>query len=247
MNRDNESPSHDRQSLRLRGYDYTQTGAYFVSITGQKRLCLFGEVTGERMRLNEAGQMIQRVWQELPQTFPTIEMDYFVVMPNHLHGIVVINARPPPHSAPSHSNDIPVGTPLVGAQNRDAQGTAHVPVGVPLVGTQGQDARETRRVPTRGTATEGRFGVATAQDARVSLGDVIGACKSLTTVEYIRGVKTRNWPPFHGRLWQRNYYEHVVRNDESLLKIRQYILDNPARWALDRDNPQAVISASERT
>ena len=233
----------------------------------QKRLCLFGEVTGERMRLNEAGQMIQRVWQKLPQRFPTIEMDHFVVMPNHLHGIVVINARPPPHSAPSHSNDIPVGAPLVGArnqaaaetaeflvgvplvctQNRDAQGTAHVPVGVPLVGTQGLDAREARRIPTRGTPTEERFGVATAQDAQVSLGDVIGAFKSLTTVEYIRGVKTRNWPPFHGRLWQRNYYEHVVRSDESLTNLRGYILGNPTQWAIDRENPLAARPDSETT
>ena len=78
------------------------------------------------------------------------------------------------------------------------------------------------------------------------MGDVIGAYKSLTTLEYTRGVRIQNWPAFHRRLWQRNYYEHVVRNDESLLRIREYILYNPARWAFDRENPLAIDLPSKR-
>jgi hypothetical protein len=73
-----------------------------------------------------------------------------------------------------------------------------------------------------------------------SLGSIVGAFKSRATVEYILGVKTHAWPAFHGRLWQRNYYEHVIRNDESLDRIRQYIHDNPARWAHDPDNPHTT-------
>ena len=72
-----------------------------------------------------------------------------------------------------------------------------------------------------------------------ALGDVIGAYKSLTTVEYVRGVKMMKWAPFCGRLWQRNYYEHIVRHDESLRDLQQYILDNPAQWAFDKENPLA--------
>ena len=72
------------------------------------------------------------------------------------------------------------------------------------------------------------------------LGDVVGAYKSLATVEYVRGAEGLGWPPFPGRLWQRNYYEHIVRNDESLRRIRRYVLDNPARWSFDRENPLAV-------
>jgi len=72
------------------------------------------------------------------------------------------------------------------------------------------------------------------------LGDVIGAYKSLTTVEYVRGVNTMTWPPFQGRLWQRNYYEHIVREDEALTRVRQYILDNPAQWDSDSENPAAM-------
>ena len=73
---------------------------------------------------------------------------------------------------------------------------------------------------------------------------MVGAFKSLTTVEYVRGVKTLQWPQFSGKLWQRNFYEHVVRSDESLTKIRQYISDNPARWEFDRENPMAVQKRS---
>jgi REP element-mobilizing transposase RayT len=69
---------------------------------------------------------------------------------------------------------------------------------------------------------------------------VIGAFKSLTTVDYIRGVETMDWRPFRGRLWQRNYYEHIVRDDGSLDRIRQYIRDNPVRWEIDRENPHAL-------
>ena len=72
------------------------------------------------------------------------------------------------------------------------------------------------------------------------MGDVIGAYKSLTTVEYIRGARSMNWPRFHKRLWQRNYFEHVVRDSESLERIRQYILDNPAQWSLDPENPNRL-------
>lgn len=181
--------NHHRRSLRLKEYDYRQAGAYFVNIVLQDRLCLFGEVIGTEMQLNQAGEMISEVWRALPNRFPTIVIDTFVVMPNHLHGIIIINQRP-----------IPVGAGLVPAQNVETQ----------------------------------------SADTPPALGDVIGAYKSLTTVEYTRGVKTMKWTPFHRRLWQRNYYEHIIRNDDSLNHIRQYIIDNPGQWAFDKENPLAT-------
>ncbi len=311
LNRTNQRPGR-RRSLRLQAYDYAQTGAYFVSITVQERLCLFGEISDERMCLNEAGRMVGRAWEKLPQRFPTIQTDAFVVMPNHLHGIILIDWSPPTESAnapaAAQPAGIPVGAPLVGAQHPDPPATAQSRVGAPLVDAQGQDAAATCQSPVGAPLVgaqppdppatgqsrvgaplvgaqhpdaaptsqppvgaplvgaqppdppatgQSRVGAplvgARGQDAadtaknRIRLGDVIGAYKSLTTVNYIRAVKTRNWPPFRGRLWQRNYYEHVVRSDESLLKIREYILYNPARWASDRDNPQAIASDSSRT
>lgn len=79
---------HHRRSIRLPGYDYSQAGAYFVTICTQNRLCLFGEVADGRMIQNVAGQMVETVWQQLPDRFPQILMDAFVVMPNHVHGII---------------------------------------------------------------------------------------------------------------------------------------------------------------
>jgi putative transposase len=70
------------------------------------------------------------------------------------------------------------------------------------------------------------------------LGDIVGWFKTMTTNEYIRGVKQHGWPPFRGKVWQRNYYEHVIRNPRALERIRAYIQNNPAQWALDRENPQ---------
>ena len=81
---------------------------------------------------------------------------------------------------------------------------------------------------------------------RFALGDVIGAYKSLTTVEYVRGVKTMKWAPFHERLWHRNYYEHVVRHDKSLRDLQQYILDNPTQWAFDKENPLAKTPETQK-
>ena len=77
------------------------------------------------------------------------------------------------------------------------------------------------------------------------MGDVVGAFKSITTVLYTRGVKQSGWPPFVGRLWQRNYYEHIIRDERELERIREYILNNPANWATDEDNV-AVFPASGR-
>ena len=96
------SDSRHRRSIRLRGYDYSQVGAYFVTMVAQRRACLFGDVVGAEMQLNDAGEMIRRVWQEIPVRFPGIALDTFIVMPNHIHGIISIVQ--------------PVGAPLVGAQ-----------------------------------------------------------------------------------------------------------------------------------
>lgn len=191
---------HHRQSLRLKGYDYALAGTYFVTISTQDRGCVFGDVVEGGMRLNEAGRMVFTMWDTLPARFPGVALDAFVVMPNHIHGIMVF------------ATQVSVGAPLVGAQDVAPHRTP--------------DNRATTRVaPT--------------------LGEVVGAYKSRVTVEYIRGVKTKGWPAFRRRLWQRNFYEHIIRNEASLNHIRQYILDNPARWTCDRENPLAVAPEPE--
>ena len=195
---------HRRRSIRLRDFDYRTDGAYFVTICTQHRVPLFGMVQDDKMQLNGAGLMLVSQWQTLPQRFQGIRLDAFVVMPNHIHGIVVLTD---------------------GGARPSARAT-----------TRDGGARPSARATTRdgGTRPSAR---ATTRVAPTSLGAVIGAYKSLTTVEFIRGVKTFRWPPFDGKLWQRNYYEHIIRNDNTLHDIRQYIIHNPAKWAEDAENP----------
>jgi REP element-mobilizing transposase RayT len=202
---------HHRRSIRLRGYDYSQAGAYFVTICTQDRAGPFGEVVDGEMRLNDAGRMVLAVWDELPSRFPTVEVDAFVIMPNHVHGIVVIA------DAPAAAN-VRAGLVPAAANVRAGLVPAHS-------GATTDHGATTRVAPT--------------------LGDVVGAFKSLTTVLYARGVNSYGWPPFCKRLWQRNYYEHIIRNEEALDAIRQYIVDNPVRWAFDRENPAATPAKSE--
>lgn len=151
---------HQRRSIRLQDYDYSQEGWYFITICCQDRAHLFGEIINGEIVLNEAGQMIESEWLKLKLRFPNIHCHQYVIMPDHFHAILEI-----------------------------------------IVGT-----------------------------TTVTVGNIIGAFKSITTVEYIRGVKSLGWPPFNKRLWQRNYYEHIIRNDLAFWRITEYIKNNPKSW-----------------
>ncbi len=191
---------HHRRSIRLKEYDYSQAGAYYVTIDVQNRECLLGEIVNYEMILNEAGKMIDEQWNALLERFPNIELDVYQVMPNHFHGIIVI-----------------VGAIL-----------AERPVGVVA--------------PDRGTKNilENGAGTSPAPTKSPTLGDIIGAFKSITTNKYIDGVDNKNWLQFYKRLWQRNYYEHVIRDEKDLVRIRDYIQSNSANWDEDEENPKFI-------
>ena len=195
---------HHRRSIRLKGYDYRQAGAYFVTICTQDRAFLFGQVVHDEMRLNDAGKMVYDVWNDLPAFYPGVQTDAFIVMPNHIHGIIIlvgVGPRAYPGSDPrAYPDSGPRACPGQPQELGQPQGVA----------------------PTLG------------------LPDVVHRFKTMTTKRYADGVKRLGWEPFRGRLWQRNYYEHIIRNEESLNRIREYILTNPMRWALDRENPHRV-------
>ena len=188
-----------RKPIRLKGYDYGRAGAYFISIVTQGRLCLFGDIVDGEMCSNDAGQMLRQVWDGMPDRFLSIEMDEFVVMPNHIHRVIIIRQS-------TLAYDQPVGASIVGAQSSS-------------------DIHSDTRATTRVAPT---------------LGDVVGTYKSLTTTEYGKGVRNMAWPPFDKRLWQRNYYDHIIRNDEEWDRVREYISGNPMLWKTDSESPSTT-------
>ena len=227
---------HHRRSIRLKGYDYSQAGAYFVTVVTQDRACLFGEVANGGMQLNDAGAVIEHWWIGLQRKFSTIETDDYVIMPTHFHGIIVIA-------------DVTVGADLRVGPHPEGAHTAHegTHAGVPLQGTHPVRQGAGRGAPM--CAPGGAAGVpvlaSRRSPERPAVPTVVQWFKTMTTNDYMRGVKRFGWTPFTGRLWQRNYYEHIIRDDQSLNRIRQYILNNPARWEFDRENPAAATHEPE--
>jgi putative transposase len=174
-------PKHHR-SIRISGYDYSQSGAYFVTICVNKRQGLFGTIVNNQMQLNRYGKIADTSWQWLSQAYDYVESDEWIMMPNHLHGIIFI------------SPDNIIST--------DCRGCS-------------------RTAPT-------------GESKIKPLGRLIGVFKTISTKQINFILKTRGVP-----FWQRNFYEHVIRDDHALNRIREYINTNPLRWDLDRENPQA--------
>ena len=179
---------HHRHSIRLRGFDYTQAGAYFVTLCAQGRECLFGTITAGEMVLNELGQIVHAEWKRSSEIRREIELDEFVVMPNHTHGIVWI----------VEMNDVRA------------------------------DGRPPQPNPVRAHGRASQL----PQRAPKSLGSFVAGFKSAVTK---RINEQRGMPGVP--VWQRNYYEHIIRNDADLRRIREYIANNPLKWELDQLHP----------
>ncbi|MEW6263934.1 MAG: transposase [Thermodesulfobacteriota bacterium] len=192
-----QTDHHRRRSIRLPGRDYTAPGAYFVTCCTHDRSCLFGDVRDGEMLLNEFGEVAAAEWRRTPAVRSDIELDEWVVMPNHLHGIIWIEASRAARGRP-RPNGV---SPLHG-------------------GSWAHGCAPLRRTPR-------------------SLGSLIAGFKSITTKRINELRPTARQP-----VWQRNYHEHIIRDDESLNRIRQYICDNPGRWLEDPENPAALKKGS---
>lgn len=181
------SDIHHRRSMRLKDYDYSQAGAYFVTVCTQNRECIFGEIEDGRMILNETGKAVQAAWDGLPNRFPGIVLDAFTVMPNHCHGIVVLVgaglARPNSNALPNVNDNIEKG----------------------------------------------------AASSALTLGTVIRALKAISAIN-ANGILCRSGRP----VWQRNYYDHIIRSEDDMNKIREYVETNPSGWHEDEENPLKI-------
>lgn len=186
-------PINRRRTIRVQGYDYTQAGAYFITICTRDRECLLGKVVNGEVQLNDTGRLVESVWLQTATVRSDIDLDAFVVMPNHFHAIFFIHESP--------------GVP--GATHRVA--------------------------PTKNYSSSADKPCRPAGPRPKSVGAIIGQFKSIVT-------KRINLTQQHldGSVWQRNYYEHVIRDEKSLNRIREYIATNAPRWDLDRENRQAT-------
>jgi len=189
----------NRKSIRLQHYDYSQPGAYFVTICVAHKACLFGHIVDGDACLNDIGRTVARTWAELPLNYTGVETDAFVVMPNHIHGILLLNLD---HHHPTIPSRVGVGTD-------------------PYTGNAGMHPVNH---PTEPTTIPG-------------LPELIRRFKTLSTKRYRDLLAPNNRPATRAALWQRNYYEHVIRDERSLEQIRDYIIGNPAQWDLDSENP----------
>lgn len=174
---------HHRRSIRLKGYDYSQAGLYFITICCQDRICRFGDVVNGEMVLNKYGQIADDEWMKTTEIRPNVELGEFVVMPNHIHGIIRLSGR-----GELHSPEINI--------------EMHSP-----------DEKGVCKSPPRSPSQ--------------TIGAIVRGYKSSVT-------KQCGLLGFDEKLWQRNYYEHIIRNEQSYQTISQYIIDNPKKWANDK-------------
>lgn len=202
---------HHRQTVRLKHYDYRQAGAYFVTICTYQRLCVFGDVINGVMQLSQSGEIVKTVWHELPLYYRNVTLDQFVVMPNHIHGIIFLDVA---------SVLAPVGAdPVwarVGAGFKPAQKFNHASnASISAGNEENQGGFETR-----------------PYKKQYALSEIVRGFKTFSARKVNEAADTKGHP-----MWQRSYYEHVIRNELSLAGIRTYINDNPAQWESDMENP----------
>ncbi len=179
----------ERKLNRLKEYDYSKCGYYFVTICIRKGVEYFGKIDNEKMVLNHYGKIVEDYWKEIPIYYNNVEIDAFVIMPSHIHGIIIIN-------------------------NENDRRTEHC------------------SVPTN---TEPGFGL---------LSKVIKSFKNAVTKKIRQELSDNNFQ------WQRSFYDHVIRNEESLYEIKKYIINNPLKWELEKNNiknlPFIICSNSKK-
>ncbi len=167
---------HKRKSLRLKEYDYSKPGYYYVTVCTFNKRNLFGMIENDKMKSNRSGQFTEKCLKEIPSHFSNSELDYYVIMPNHIHFVVVIKGQ------------------NVGAENLQPHSCSSL--------------NEFQNIIPR------------------SLGSIVKGFKIGVTKWFRRNTNIHN-------VWQRNYYERIIRNDKELYEIRKYIEQNPLKWALD--------------
>ena len=187
-----------RRSIRLRDHDYSTPGAYFITACTQNRLLLFGRVVNGKTAANRYGVAVENCWTKLPDHYDNVALDAFILMPNHVHGVIIIE-------------DEPTGVGFVSPANL--------------------------AVTTDANATDVGAGLKPALPAEVvsrpqGLPEIVRAFKTFSARK-INEIRASPGTP----VWQRGFYDHVIRGEGELDRVRTYIMDNPRKWSEDGDNP----------
>ena len=175
-----------RRATRLRGYDYSQPGTYFVTTCVEYHQCLFGDIIDGNMHLNGLGEIVVECWNLIPQHYPSVRIGDYVIMPNHIHGIIAWD------------------NPNIGARS-----------------THPKNGTEKRKGNTPSP----------------SLGKIVAYFKYQSTKHINQHHNTSG-----NRIWQRNYHDHIIRNDKDLQRLREYIQNNPMKWELDQLHPDNITA-----
>jgi putative transposase len=189
-----------RHSIRLKGYDYSQGGGYFFTIVTFERDCIFGKVNDGEMQVNALGRIVQDCLNEIPAHFPNAGIDSFIIMPNHVHGILFIY------------DDVFVGARYISPLQKPSLQT-------PLQKPSLQEMPQSSQQQQRPHGFKPR-----------SLGAIIASFKAAVTRRAGRELDS-------GNIWQRNYYEHILRDHADYERVAGYIFNNPLHWADDEEYP----------
>ena len=209
---------HHRHSTRLKEYDYSRTGVYFVTVCVKNKENLLGKIIDGEVVLSEIGKIAEQCWNEIPIHYPCVQLDKYVIMPNNIHGILKII-----------DNDY-VGVDNVGMKNVGAEDFQPLRPHTQKNINMGVENFQPLHQPKINQYQ---------QIIPKSLGSIVRGFK-------IGVTKWCNHQKYKHFAFQRNYHEHIVRNENELNRIREYIINNPLQWQFDRENPDRIVVAGKK-
>ena len=210
-----DSHKHHRRSIRLKGFDYSQPGVYFITNCIQNRECLLGEIVDNQMVLNEFGKIVDNNWQMIPKHFSQVELDEYIIMPNHMHGVIIIRE---------------IEIPDVGAKHFHNENNVNENRSIGTTDLDNGNSPKENASPLREGEQERIHGTNPG-----SLSAIMQNYSSVTTRIINRIGKTPG-----AKFWQRNFFERIVRDEKELNRIRKYIIENPLKWSDDEYNPKNI-------
>jgi putative transposase len=206
---------HHRQSIRLKGYDYTSPGAYFITICSYQRECLLGEIVDGEMQLNQLGNVVRSHWIKLPTYHSHLQLDAWVVMPNHVHGILILT-----HNGVGAGLGENISVEPMNLMSKPAP--TGQSINTPRAGLGENISVEPMNLMSKPAPTGHYHGI-----PEIIRGFKTFSARRINEIRKVKGIP----------VWQRNYYEHIIRNEESLQHLRQYIHNNPLSWWEDQLHP----------